>query len=292
MVEFRRINVTLVVILLLQFTAVTGQIPLSFTVRAGHSVTLPCENVIKPQHKCDSTTWLYSSFRRTFIELINLGRIGTNGISKAKSDRLSVTEECSLVVNNITREDAGRYSCRQFRSGEQQGPDSQVLLSVIYMPQDKHNDMITLYCAVVVYKECHHTVKWVYEGNLNDVEIIPATCSSRVTFASHLDQKLLKCNVTDTETGETLLCDAGPQSSGSTPAGRNDPPGQVPDWLRLIIVSVGLASLIIIVVTVTIWTRAKGNRAQTDDNAVHNDEDEGVVTYENVGEPSASIRLH
>ncbi|KAI4792971.1 hypothetical protein KUCAC02_033010 [Chaenocephalus aceratus] len=63
-------------------------------------------------------------------------------------------------------------------------------------------------------------------------------------------------------------------------------------WLRFIVVSVGLASLIIIVVTVTIWTRAKANRAQTDDNAVHNDEDEGVVTYENVGEASASIRLH
>ncbi|XP_033979764.1 uncharacterized protein LOC117477206 [Trematomus bernacchii] len=248
MVEFRRINTTLVVILLLQFTAVTGKTSLSLTVRAGHSVTLLCENVIKPQHKCDSTIWLYSRHGETFIELINLGQMGRNGISKAKADRLSVTENCYLVVHNITPEDAGRYTCRQFRSGgKQQGPDFQVLLSVIDM-----------------------------------------------TFASHLDQKSLKCNVRVTKTGETLLCDAGPQSScqktGSTPAGRNDPPGQ--DWLRFIIVSVGLASLIITVVTVTIWTRAKGNRAQTDDNAVHNDEDEGVVTYENVGEPSASIRLH
>ncbi|XP_034004062.1 uncharacterized protein LOC117496496 isoform X2 [Trematomus bernacchii] len=292
MVEFRRINTTLVVILLLQFTAVTGKTSLSLTVRAGHSVTLPCEHVIKHQHKCDSTIWLYSRDKETLKELINLGLISKNEIPKAKSHRLNVTENCSLVIKNITREDAGRYTCRQFKSGKQQGPDSQVLLSVIdtSVTEDKNNDMITLFCSVLTYTRCKHTVKWVYEGNQSDVERRPAACSSIVTFASHLDQKLLKCNVTDTETGETQLCDAGPQSSGSTPAGRNDPPGQ--DWLRIIIVSVGLAPLIIIVVTVTIWTRAKGNKAQTDDNAVHNDEDEGVVTYENVGEPSASIRLH
>ncbi|XP_034095305.1 uncharacterized protein LOC117561814 [Gymnodraco acuticeps] len=298
MVEFRRINTTLVVILLLQFTAVTGQNPLSLTVGAGHNLTLPCERVIKPQDKCDSTTWVHSRDGRTAEELIIHGKINTNGISKAKADRLNLTEECSLVIKNITLEDVGLYSCRQFpkSGGKQQGADFQVLLSVIIMAQEKHNDTILLFCSVLTYKECKHTVKWAYEGNQDDVEITPAACSSRVIFASHLDQKLLKCNVRVIKTGETLLCDAGPQSScqktGSTPAGRNDPPGPVPDWLRFIIVSVGLASLIIIVVTVTIWTRAKGNRAQTDDNAVHNDEDEGVVTYENVGEPSASIRLH
>ncbi|KAJ4929014.1 hypothetical protein JOQ06_004635 [Pogonophryne albipinna] len=263
---------------------VTGQNS-SLTVRAGHSVTLPCGNVINPQDKCDSTTWLYGRPGEAYKELIIHGQINTNWISKAKADRLSVTEDCSLVVTNVTREDAGLYSCRQFpkSGGKQQGPDFQVLLSVIIMTQDKHNDMITLHCAVLAYGECKHTVKWAYEGNQNDVEITPAACGSRVIFAPHLDQKLLKCNVTDTKTGETLLCDAGPFSSCQK---------TVPDWLRSIIVSVGLASLIITVVTVTIWTRAKGNRAQTDDNAVHNDEDEGVVTYENVGEPSASIRLH
>ncbi|KAF3850289.1 hypothetical protein F7725_020008, partial [Dissostichus mawsoni] len=36
--------------------------------------------------------------------------------------------------------------------------------------------------------------------------------------------------------------------------------------LRLIMVSVGLAALIITVVTVNIWTRAKGSKAQTEEN--------------------------
>uniref|UniRef100_A0A8C9XTC7 Uncharacterized protein n=1 Tax=Sander lucioperca TaxID=283035 RepID=A0A8C9XTC7_SANLU len=64
-------------------TAVAGQNPLSFTVRAGDEVTLPCENVISQD--CSSTTWL------------------SNGIPKAKSDRLSLREKCSLVIKNIRR---------------------------------------------------------------------------------------------------------------------------------------------------------------------------------------------
>ncbi|XP_038583667.1 uncharacterized protein LOC119909492 [Micropterus salmoides] len=60
--------------------------------------------------------------------LLNL-KIGEN--TKAKSDRLSVTENCSLVIKTVTDEDVGRYTCRQFISGQQQGPDSVVLLSVI-----------------------------------------------------------------------------------------------------------------------------------------------------------------
>lgn len=55
--------------------------------------------------------------------------------------------------------------------------------------------------------------------------------------------------------------------------------------------SVGLAMLIISVVTVNIWTRTKGNKTQMDENMEHieEDEDEGTVNYENVRDPSASV---
>ncbi|XP_034004060.1 uncharacterized protein LOC117496495 [Trematomus bernacchii] len=279
MVEFRRINTTLVVILLLQFTVlsstpVTGPNS-SLTVRAGHSVTLPCENVIKPQDKCNSTTWIHSRDGETSNELINLGRIGTNEISKAKSDRLNLTEDCSLFIKNVTREDVGHYTCKQYnRSGQEQGPDFQVLLSVINMTQDKQNDTITLFCSVLTYKECKHTVEWVYEGNQNDVEIRPAACSSRVAFASHLDQKLLKCNVTDTETRETLLMDVGPfslrEKTGNASKGRNIPPSEKNndpkgEWWWYIVAAVGLAALLIVIVAVIRWKKTKGDRPRMDD---------------------------
>ncbi|KAJ4920749.1 hypothetical protein JOQ06_027764 [Pogonophryne albipinna] len=166
----------------------------SFTVRAGYEVTLPCDNVVHDQDKCESSLWFFSdSGSSAGVTLFEDGRIHKE--AKAKSDRLRVTEKCSLVIKKVTEEDAGLYSCIQIRSGEEQGSGSQVFLSVV---------------------------------------------TSR---------------------------------------------------LRLIIVSVGLAALIITVVTVNIWTRAKGSKAQTEENMEQNeeDEDEDEADYENDGGASASV---
>ncbi|KAK1889524.1 Serine/arginine repetitive matrix protein 5 [Dissostichus eleginoides] len=58
-----------------------------------------------------------------------------------------------------------------------------------------------------------------------------------------------------------------------------------PGRLRLIMVSVGLAALIITVVTVYMWTRAKGSKAQTEENMERYDVDDGTVIYENIRPP-------
>ncbi|XP_051264328.1 uncharacterized protein LOC127367995 isoform X7 [Dicentrarchus labrax] len=131
MVEFRWIKMSLFLMLVLHFTAAaTRQLYLSSTVRAGDDVTLSCENVINDQNNCGSTTWLFSGSRSTAaVELVTLGQIGKD--TNSKSDRLSVTANCSLVIKKVTVEDVGRYTCRQFISGQQQGPDSLVYLSVI-----------------------------------------------------------------------------------------------------------------------------------------------------------------
>ena len=50
------------------------------------------------------------------VALIELGQIHRD--AAAQSDRLSVTANCSLVIKKVTHEDAGRYTCRQFISGE------------------------------------------------------------------------------------------------------------------------------------------------------------------------------
>ncbi|XP_035851642.1 uncharacterized protein LOC116039974 [Sander lucioperca] len=215
MAEFRRIQITLFVILMLQFTAVAGLNPLSFTVRAGDEVTLPCENVII-QDNCDQTTWLSSRKGETTVALIEHGQI-KDGIPKAKSDRLSVTEKCSLVIKNVTEEDVGRYTCRQFnRSGQQQGPDAVVHLSVVNIEEQKNtDDTVTLNCAVSGYAGCDHSVKWLYEGNENDVKITPHTCSASVSFPPHLHQKLLKCNVTDKKNGNTLQFRSSHEKTGT-----------------------------------------------------------------------------
>ncbi|XP_038586951.1 uncharacterized protein LOC119912050 [Micropterus salmoides] len=176
----------------LQFTAAAEKLPLSFTVRVGDDVTLPCENVIDGQQKCEYTTWLFSgSGSRSAVELVTLGQIGEN--SKAKSDRLSVTENCSLVIKKVTVEDVGRYYCRQFKSGQQQAPDSQVHLSVIIMTERKDADEVTLNCSVLKYgQSCRHTVKWLYEGKDvdKDMKTSQSVCYATVSFLdSHFINK-------------------------------------------------------------------------------------------------------
>ncbi|XP_038587900.1 uncharacterized protein LOC119912684 [Micropterus salmoides] len=281
MVRFSWINTSLFVILVLQFTAVTGQNSPSFTVKVGDEVTLPCENVINNQDKCDSTSWVVSRYIET-TELVTHGKISKNEISKVKSDRMSVTENCSLVIKNVTDEDVGRYTCRQFnKSGQQQGPDSQVHLSVIIMKHFQNNDQVSLYCNVFTFGECGHTVEWLYQGDENDTATSQGSCSDIVVFTPRLNQnsnysELLKCNVTDNKSGQMLLCSVGPQSScqktvrttkskGITTEGRNETLltkvettlKQVPGWWRYIIVSVVLAALSISVVAVKIWTKTK-----------------------------------
>lgn len=99
---------------------------------------MSCENVTIDQDKCDSTTWIFSGSRNTSaVALIKLGQIGEK--AKAKSDRLSVTADCSLVIKKVTVEDFGHYTCRQFKSGQQQYQDSQVYLSVVTSEYLHHN---------------------------------------------------------------------------------------------------------------------------------------------------------
>ncbi|XP_036942290.1 uncharacterized protein LOC119012498 isoform X1 [Acanthopagrus latus] len=98
-------------------------------------------------------------------------------------------------------------------------------------------------------------------------------------------------------TATTESSDTSRTKRTSTTVRRADDASSGPQvgW-RYIIVSVGLSALLISVVTVSMWTRTKGNKTQRQENREHDDEDEdedeGTVVYENTGEPSASVRLH
>uniref|UniRef100_UPI0037E77D99 uncharacterized protein isoform X2 n=1 Tax=Semicossyphus pulcher TaxID=241346 RepID=UPI0037E77D99 len=286
MAHLSRIKTSLLVILVLLFTAVTGQGPSSFTARAGGEVTLPCGNVMKDQQNCDRTSWLFSGDNwLAEVELITHGNISKTQISKDHSDRLRVTADCSLVVTNITREDVGRFTCRQLNeSGKQHGDDALVYLSVINIERQES----IIYCAVFTYGECGHTVQWMYKGSMTNMDPSQHTCLARVTLTTpHLYQnsdELLYCSVTDNKSGQTLLCNVGPQSEskGGTSAGTDqrteDNTPTKPDWKMLIIVSAGLAALLTIVLIVVAFIRrkkTKGNKAKTDENTA--DPEDGVA---------------
>ncbi|XP_060908795.1 uncharacterized protein LOC132985437 isoform X2 [Labrus mixtus] len=283
---------SLSVILMLLFTAVTGDDTASLTVRLGHDVTLPCGNVIKDQQKCDSTSWLFSrASGSTAVELVTLGNINKN--EKAKAKRLNVAEDCSLVIKSVTREDVGRYTCRQIRSGEQVS-EARVLLNVINNTSD---DAFRFYCSVFRYGDCAHTVQWYYKGDETDIsQHQQLICTATVSFKSlHVVQKsnfneLLYCKVTDNKSGQTLLCNAFSKSScektdtkGSTSTeGDEMKEDDKPDWLPYVIVAAGLAAFLIILIVVVAFMRrkrTKGNKTQTDKNIA---EHEDVVAYASI----------
>ncbi|XP_039638025.1 uncharacterized protein LOC120546852 [Perca fluviatilis] len=220
MEEFKWVKMSLFLIPLLHFTAANRQFLLSSTVRDGDEVTLSCENVRDDQNNCDGTTWTFSYLSNRTVELVRLGQIGVD--AKTKSDRLSVRENCSLVIKNVTEEDVGRYYCQQYNKAEQhQGQDSQVYLSVVTMTEEKNDDIVTLNCSVSTYERCKHTVKWPYEGkdvakDHPNIETLQRGCYTTVKWQDPVDSvdpglihkprsNLLKCEVTDGYTEEVQL---------------------------------------------------------------------------------------
>ncbi|XP_044025087.1 uncharacterized protein LOC122863063 isoform X3 [Siniperca chuatsi] len=327
MAEFKWISLFLIAAL--QFTAAAERLPLSFTVRVGDEVTLPCENVTDSQQKCDGTTWLFvGSGNTATVTLFEHGQIGER--AKAQSDRLSVTASCSLVIKKVTVEDVGRYSCRQLRSGRQQAPDSQVHLSVVTMTEHKDPDKVKLYCSVSTHERCGHTVKWLYAGkdvakDNKDLVTSQSLCRASVSFLtshySHTSRSnFITCEVTDGNkeqlfpfrlrpSGEKPGEDTTTATTESTTTTENSRKADC-SALNYIMLVMRVAELLLITAITVLLIRARGNQRPPDDNTVLNsvrsrtvkrsgpaasqvndDEDEGVVNYENFGDPSASVRL-
>lgn len=91
-------------------------------VRDGNDATLSCKHLIQDQERCDSTTWTFNGLGNTpGVELLRLGQIYE--YTQDKSDRLSFTEDCSLVMKKVTLKDVGTYVCEQYKSGERQVSD-------------------------------------------------------------------------------------------------------------------------------------------------------------------------
>ncbi|XP_044025107.1 uncharacterized protein LOC122863068 isoform X1 [Siniperca chuatsi] len=300
MVEFRWIKMFLYLILVLQFTALTVQHRPSLIVRDGDKITLPCENVLN-HYKCDSTSWFFSRFPSTAAQdLVKRGQ--TVNTVKAKSDRLSVTVNCSLVIKKVTVEDVGRYFCEQLNKS---GPNT-LDLSVVTMTEHKDNHKVTLTCSVLTYHRCGHTVKWLYgakdvDKDNKDLMTSQSYCSANVTFTtSHFiytskNYELLKCNVTDGYTRKVFTF--SPQSSvganKSNAPENNDTTTKPQDWWWLyIIVAVGLAVLFITAVTLIRWKRNKGNKPQRDKNTA--DPEDGVsyasISYTRKTNSKARVR--
>ncbi|GLD49866.1 uncharacterized protein AKAME5_000342700 [Lates japonicus] len=85
----------------------------------------------------------------------------------------------------------------------------------------------------------------------------------RLNRRTEIRSGLFKCEVTDTHSGKVQRFTFSRQSSA---AHADEEVAKLQGWQRFIIVSVGLAALIIIVVAVNIWAKTKGTKTQMDEN--------------------------
>nr|XP_040016989.1 uncharacterized protein LOC120808267 isoform X4 [Gasterosteus aculeatus aculeatus] len=302
MAEFRGIKASFFLILMLQFTeAATRQ---HVTVRDGDEVTLPCNSVTEDQNNCDSTVWLFTYLRSTpAVVLVRNGQIEE---AKAESDRLSVSQNCSLVMKKVTRGDVGLYVCKQVRPGGQY-EDAEVHLSVVSMTEETNRDEVTLRCSVWTYERCPRTVKWMNGGqdvhkDNEEVKTSQDSCSASLSFkTSHFfytsSFTSLKCEVTDGDkvmqfspsgdktgafvtktTYKPPVNETPEKKTTKSPHGKEEQ-GNSAWWWSLVYVSVGGAALVAITLGVVAWRRTKGNKTKTDDDA---DDPEGGVAYASV----------
>ncbi|XP_075940324.1 uncharacterized protein LOC142942044 [Anarhichas minor] len=309
MAEFRWIQISLFLILVPQFTAAffrgfSGLRVFSAIVRDGDEVTLPC---VTDHKNCNSTEWLFTdSAESTGVQLVRDGTIVEE--ANARSDRLSVSENCSLVIKNVTEEDGGVYIV----SSGQQGQHALVYLAVFTLTEHEDNDEVTLNCSHTIYGRCVRTVKWLLHGqdvdeDNKDFKTSQSHCTVSLTSHSVYTSRFnsFTCGVTEgdkvhqfsfrnspsgddtiTATTESTPTEDGREAANTTtPSAISDASPKLQSWWRFIFVSVGLAALIIIVVAVNMWARIIEKKTRMDQIAVRYDGEDDSVTYENIRPP-------
>ncbi|KAM9356342.1 uncharacterized protein KZ484_014360 [Pholidichthys leucotaenia] len=257
MAEFRWIHMSLCLILISQ-SEVIGET--SKMAKVGDDVTLPCLKMIPDQKMCNGTTWTFSDSSKSTVELINLSRV------KSKTDRLSLTENCSLLIKKVTDEEAGLYHCDQYRSTTGQPVhQSGIYLSVINMTEHQVDNKVTLSCSVSRFGSCHHRVTWLFMGKAvekkgGEIQTSEGDCAATVSVQKphFIQSKLFTCEVTDEKTENRKQF-----NFTSKPSGRKTDMS-----LPSIIVPVVLVVILIAVVLIIIrWKRAAGNNTEASGNA-------------------------
>ncbi|KAI7791852.1 uncharacterized protein LOC130548067 [Triplophysa rosa] len=135
------------------FTGVSGAEVTRVFISSGESVSLPCNDAL---HQCSSTTWIYNNYTSSSAVEVFFGGINKNNTER--SERLSLTSECSLNIYNTTQHDRGVYTCRQYVNGLHHGPESQVYLHVLHVSSSssssssqteiRANTSVTLSCQL------------------------------------------------------------------------------------------------------------------------------------------------
>ncbi|XP_056605026.1 uncharacterized protein LOC130421259 [Triplophysa dalaica] len=145
------------IILSLLFTDVTADINV-FT-SSGENVILSCNN---PVPQCNSTTWMYKQYSRSTAVDLFIG--GIKMIYIDRSERLSLTSDCSFNIYKTTQDDRGLYICQQYVNKYHYRTYARVYLHVLHVfssatqTEIRAHTSVTLYCQLYTY-DCNNLVQ-------------------------------------------------------------------------------------------------------------------------------------
>ncbi|XP_035802919.2 uncharacterized protein LOC111566951 isoform X2 [Amphiprion ocellaris] len=152
----------LILIFLLQFTAGSSRDHFLYY-RLGNDVTLPCGDVSSSETRCFLFTWFHER-NEDSRDVIKVDKGKVNKYLPG-GDRLSLSRNCFLIINKVTAEDAGRYTCRTMYTTE---PLVHLnILTISPSPPDadpKTDDEVTLKCSLLRFGSCPlNSIRWVDE---------------------------------------------------------------------------------------------------------------------------------
>ncbi|XP_073349245.1 uncharacterized protein [Pagrus major] len=290
----------LIFIFVLQFEAGVSGEEIHLYSRAGHDAILSCDTASSSDPTCSSVSWFYNRDQsQTFTE-VSEGKVQ---MSSVRAVRLSLDTSCSLIIKNITAEDAGRYICRQEDSFHY--IDIVTFLSVLTIspsPPDadpKRDGEVTLECSL--FRHTDHqcpqiSICWMDETRtvlLGEGEgykfLGQKNCVSSLTVKRQSGHnRRYTCQLVDEKNNVKIEADYTPVFTGDDQSDESASDStNVP--LSSIMLTLRVAGLILMIVITVLVIRDTRNRKPPDNDNVHTDGDE--VTYENDEAHPAATRL-
>ncbi|KAG7509358.1 titin isoform X2 [Solea senegalensis] len=186
----RMCRLEIIFMFVLQSQGLTGD-SVSLFHRPGHEALLPCDTVSANGSSCSRIQWLHADRQLQTVTLVKQGNVVKSSVQAA---RLDLKPNCSLLISNVTAEDAGQYGCRL--DGDPQSEQS-VFLNILTIsllepdPGLKSSGDVTLQCSLlsrVGFSFGEKNLRWLDEaGNALFGESVDHRdeCVSHLTVSRH-----------------------------------------------------------------------------------------------------------